>query len=102
MADSDMTVDEDAIAKFLAESRGVKSYISRVTNQIWRRAASMSSGFRSGYYRDERRGHVVGGTYARYGHDVRSTGRGPVGLVWTDNYAAILDNAKNNTLLKAR
>lgn len=95
---NELVIKEEVVRDWVSQSSGVKSAITRVTNQIWARASAMSAGFRSGYYMDEERGHVVGGQYARYGHDVR----GRVGLVWTDNYAAILDNSKNDTLLKAR
>ena len=43
----------------------------------------------------------MGGTQPSYGADVETHGGAPVGIVYTANYAAMRDNAQNNTLLKS-
>lgn len=64
-------------------------------------ANAMAAGFKSGIIHSDS-GEEIGNTEAKYASNVRKMGqyRRPVGMVYTANYAAKLENSKNNTLLK--
>lgn len=65
------------------------------------RATAMGAGFRTQpYTRSD--GTQVGNTAPRFRGDARRGAKGAVGLVWTDNYAAIVFNNSAKALLKAR
>lgn len=65
------------------------------------RASTMGAGFRTQpYTRSD--GTQVGNTAPRFRGDARRGAKGAVGLVWCDNYAAMVFDARNDALLKAR
>ena len=76
----------------------VKSAVERTKAS----ANAMSADYRTGFYHRQHKSPSVGGTQPSYGGDVQDFDGWPVGIVYTGNYAAMKDNAENNTLLKAR
>ena len=77
----------------------VKGALTKEAGAIAGRANAMSSAFRTGLYHRDHKSPAVGNTQPKYESD---QARGAVALVYTGNYAAMKDNALNNTLLKAR
>lgn len=72
------------------------------TSAIESAANLMGSGFRTGIYHRDHKSPGVGDTAPRYESNVEEHGGIPVGMVYTGNYAAMVDNHRSNTLLKAR
>jgi hypothetical protein len=96
------SIQWDGIA--LARAIGIAA-MPEVTSATQRAAASanaMGSAFKTGIYHRDHKSPHVGETPAHYGSSVRAYyGTWPVGIVYTGNYAAMCDNAKNNTLLNS-
>ena len=104
MASSSVTVEFDLTALHAVASHDalVEALLRRRTAQCVNAANAMSAGFRTGRYHPGHRSPSVGGTQPVYEGDVMEGRRGLVGIVHSANYAAMLDNHRNNTLLKAR
>lgn len=79
-----------------------KPEVEAATSRVIAAANSLSSGYRTGLYHRNHESPAVGNTQPRYAGDVQEFGGWPVGIAYTGNYAAMKDNAENNTLLKAR
>ena len=94
-------IDEKALYRVLGDSSALEGMVRDATAKIGQRASNMSAGFRTGYYHKDHKSPAVGGTQARYEHDVETFKGLPVGIVHPANYAGMKDNTKNNTLLKA-
>lgn len=94
--------DDAAIGRLIGKAPEVVAEVERVTGEIAGRANSMSSGYRTGLYHRDHEPPAVGNTQPTYVGDVEEYGNSVVGIVHTGNYAAMKDNAENNTLLKAR
>lgn len=98
---ADVQIDEQALRDAVSTADDVASVLGDAAARICEIANSMGAGFRTGIYHPDH-GQSVGDTQPDYAYDVRDGSRGPVGLVWTNNYAAMKDTYENNTLLKAR
>lgn len=94
----DMTALQDAAS----HDKLVESMLRARTAQCVNAANAMSSGFRTGIYHRDHRSPGVGNTQPVYAGDVREGRKGIVGIVHPANYAAMLDNHENNTLLKVK
>jgi hypothetical protein len=94
----DMTALQDAAS----HDSLVESMLRVRTAQCVNAANAMSSGFRTGIYHRDHRSPGVGNTQPVYVGDVTEGRRGIVGIVHPANYAAMLDNHENNTLLKVK
>lgn len=97
--------DMPAFRKVTGREASVENAVASATAKIDSRANSLGSGFKSGpYYENHHKSTTIGEQPARYGSDVQHHGgnQWPIGIVYTANYAAMLDNSRNNTLLKAK
>lgn len=111
--------DMDALQRAAARSEETRAALVDATDRIVSTANSMGSGTRSGGHGYKakgtgkpRRGQgwlehenspaPVTGPAAEYAGNVRMFHDGYLGIVYTANYSAQLDNHKNNTLLKAK
>ena len=93
------------MAEDLANMQSVRMEVAKATDSTAARANALSAGFRTGLYHRDHKSPAVGNTQPRYASALGESKRKPaipVGLVYTGNYAAMKDNALNNTLLKAR
>jgi hypothetical protein len=96
----DVRLDLEALARVARESEGLSIPLGIRTQAIVRAANAIGSGFRT--KRLNHQSPPVGGTQAAYVGDVTRGRSGWVGIVHPANYAGMVDNHKNNTLLKAR
>lgn len=94
--------NEAALGRLIGKAPEVVAEVERATGEIAERANSMSSGYRTGLYHRDHKSPAVGNTQPRYVDDTDIKRNAVVGIVYTGNYAAMKDNAENNTLLKAR
>lgn len=101
---SSVTVEFDlpALQDAASHDKLVESMLRVRTAQCVNAANAMSSGFRTGTYHRDHRSPGVGNTQPVYVGDVTEGRRGIVGIVHPANYAAMLDNHENNTLLKVK
>ena len=99
MAEVVMRLDRRALMRTAAAA--ARPEIESATERIGGKANSLGAPFRTGYYHRDHKSPAVGGTQPSYGADVETHGGVPVGIVYTANYAAMRDNAQNNTLLKS-
>ena len=121
MASASARVEWDmaALQRAAARSDEVRDALTEATDRIVSTANAMGSGTRSGGHDYKakgtgtpRRGQVwlehenspapVTGPAAEYAGNVRMFHDGYMGIVYTANYSAQLDNHRNNTLLKAK
>ncbi len=79
-----------------------KRGIEEKTRQICASANAIGGGFRTGRYYDRKAGELKGNTAAVYESSVQTGRHATYGIVYTANYAAMVDNQKHNTLLKAK
>ena len=89
----------------LANMQNVRMQVAKSTDARAASANALSAGFRTGLYHRDHKSPAVGNTQPKYASALGESKRTPaipVGLVYTANYAAMKDNALNNTLLKAR
>ena len=103
MADKlDIHWDKQGLEKAVGESQEIESDITLMTNQRIAQANSIGAATKTGYFYDRSVGKRKGGTVARYVGDVEKTGKNkwPIGIVHPANYAAMLDDFENNTLVK--
>ena len=111
--------DMDALQRAAARSDEVRDALTEATDRIVATANAMGSGTRSGghgykakgtgkprkgqgWLEHDRSPAAVTGPAAEYAGNVRMFHDGYMGIVYTANYSAQLDNHKNNTLLKAK
>ena len=111
--------DMDALQRAAARSEETRAALVDATDRIVSTANSMGSGTRSGghgykakgtgkprrgqgWLQHENSPAPVTGPAARYDGNVRMFHDGYMGIVYTANYSAKLDNHRNNTLLKAK
>ena len=101
---SSVTVEFDleALHEAASHDKLVESMLRVFTARCVNAANAMSSGFRTGIFHPGGRGPGVGNTQPAYAGDVTEGRKGIVGIVRPANYAAMLDNHENNTLLKVR
>lgn len=102
MADVVIEWDEAALQRAAGTDEQVKAALESRTSQITQTANSLGAGFRTAKYHRNHQSPAVGGTAPSYEGDVRAGKDGNVGIVHPANYAAMADNHKNNTLLKAK
>ena len=91
--------NDAALGRVTGKSPQSVAAVEKATSEIAARANSMGSGFKTKLLRHGR--PVKGGTSPSYVADVEVKTNAAVGIVYTGNYAAMRDNAKNNTLLKS-
>lgn len=111
--------DMAALQRVGASSDETRAALAEVTDRIVSTANAMGSGTRSGghgykakgtgrsrkgqgWLEHDRSPAAVTGPAAEYAGNVRMFHDGYMGIVYTANYSAQLDNHKNNTLLKAK
>lgn len=94
--------NDAALGRVIGKAPEVVAEVERCTREIWSNANAMGSGFRTGLYHRDHKSPAVGDTQAAYDGNVEVKNNAVVGIVYTGNYAAMKDNAENNTLLKAR
>lgn len=111
--------DMDALQRAAARSDDVRGALVEATDRIVATANAMGSGTRSGGHGYKAKGTgkprkgqgwlehenspvAVTGPAAEYAGNVRMFHDGYMGIVYTANYSAQLDNHRNNTLLKAK
>lgn len=111
--------DMDALQRAAARSDEVRGALVEATDRIVATANAMGSGTRSGghdykakgtgtprrgqgWLEHDRSPAAVTGPAAEYAGNVRMFHDGYMGIVYTANYSAQLDNHRNNTLLKAK
>ena len=121
MASASARVEWDmaALQRAAARSDETRAALTEATDRIVATANAMGSGTRSGGHGYKakgtgkpRKGHgwlehenspaPVTGPAAEYAGNVRMSHDGYMGIVYTANYSAQLDNHRNNTLLKAK
>lgn len=121
MASASARVEWDmaALQRAAARSDEVRDALTEATDRIVSTANAMGSGTRSGghdykakgtgtprrgqgWLEHDRSPAAVTGPAAEYAGNVRMFHDGYMGIVYTANYSAQLDNHKNNTLLKAK
>lgn len=101
MGRTEIRWDMARLGRLCAKAPETVEAIDEAVSRTAAAATSMSSGNVTGsYHRDHKSPHV-GGAAPSYGSDTRVLRESVVGLAYTTNYAAMKDNAKNNTLLKA-
>lgn len=93
--------DGAALGRLVGTAPAVVAEVEAATDRIKARANAMGSSFRTGLYHRNHESPAVGDTQAAYDGDVRTMRSAAVGIVHTANYAAMRDNAENNTLLKS-
>ena len=81
----------------IGTSPETKRGIEEKTRQICSQANAIGGGFRTGRYYE-----LKGNTAAVYESSVQTGRHATYGIVYTANYAAMVDNQKHNTLLKAK
>ena len=86
----------------IGTSEETKQGIDNMVREICSKANSMGGSFKTGYFYDRSEGKRKGGTTAVYGSSVQTGRNAHYGIVYTKNYAAMVDNMKHNTLLKAK
>ena len=101
MAEVEFTIDDAALWNLVKKGEGTFALVSRVTDKVGANANALSAGYRTGLYYVNHKSPPVGNTQPRYGSDTRRAKDGPVGIVYTGNYAAMKDNHLHNTLLKS-
>lgn len=111
--------DMDALQRAAARSEETRAALVDATDRIVSTANSMGSGTHSGghgykakgtgrprkgqgWLEHDRSPAPVTGPAAEYAGNVRMFHDGYMGIVYTANYSAKLDNHRNNTLLKAK
>lgn len=99
MADVRVVIDQRALR--LAAADAARPEVESATARIEGRANALGAPFRTGLYHRNHKSPAVGNTQPVYASDVETHGQMPVGIVHTANYAAMRDNAQNNTLLKS-
>ena len=102
MADVVIEWDEAALKRAAGHDEQVRAALEARTSQITQTANSLGAGFRTGRYHRDHQSPAVGGTAPAYEGDVETRKDGNVGIVHPANYAAMADNFKHNTLLKAK
>lgn len=100
MADS-VRIDKAALWRCMKGAPETKAAVELATRRIHARASALGSMFRTGLYHRDHKSPAVGNTQAAYDGNVEMHNGMPVGIVHTGNYAAMRDNAENNTLLKS-
>lgn len=98
---SNVRIDKAALWKAMKGAPETARAVETATRRIHSRASVLGSMFRTGLYHRDHRSPAVGNTQAAYDGNVETHNGMPVGIVHTGNYAAMRDNAKNNTLLKS-
>lgn len=121
MASVSMKVDisQQALERAVNFSTGTRTALARESNAIAARANGMATE-KTGIWHETGANHTpgkTGGTWHDHGGNYKTVGDqearygtkpviigkdGYIGIVYTANYAAIKDNHKNNTLLKAK
>lgn len=99
MAKTKTVWDDRALKR--AVSDAAEASVEAVTVQIAGTANSMGGSFRTGLYHRDHKSPAVGNTAPRYPANVERQHGVPIGIVYTGNYAAMVDNHLHNTLLKA-
>lgn len=112
-------LDNEALLSVAARSDETRVALVVATNRIKSAANAMGSGTRTGGHGYDTKGtgrprkgqgwlqhenspEPLEGTQAVYDGNVSMQRNGYMGIVYTDNYAAQVDNHRNNTLLKAK
>lgn len=98
---SNIQWDVAKLGRLVGKAPEVVAEVDRATREIHARANMLGSSFHTGLYHRDHKSPAVGNTQAAYGGNVRTLRECVVGIVHTGNYAAMRDNAENNTLLKA-
>lgn len=101
MASTRVEWDMPKLGDVIGKAPEVKAEITSATERICTTANSMGSGFRTGLYHRDHKSPAVGDTQPVYESDVRVVDHSVVGIVYTGNYSAMVDNGRSNTLLKA-
>lgn len=101
MGNVEVRIDRDALWRCISRAPETVAEVDRATREIHGRANSLGGSFRTGLYHRDHKSPAVGDTPAAYGGSVETHHGMPVGVVHTANYAAMRDNAENNTLLKS-
>jgi len=101
MASTKVVWDDRNIAK-LVKLPQVREEVGNAAGRIAMNAYMLGASFRTELYHRGHKSPAVGNTQPSYLSDVRDMTHTPVGIAYTANYAAMKDNALNNTLLKAR
>ena len=98
MAEMQIKWNKPALERVIASSDGLYSLVAEETAKRGERANGMGAGYRTRetYYK----GVKKGGTAPAYSYDTQRGKKGPVGIVYTGNYAAMKDNLLHNTLAK--
>lgn len=97
-----VVIDEVKLQNAVNNAQGMQSTLKSRVDAIVKQANALSSGFRTGRYFPNHKPPAVGNTQPSYKGDVKRGRKGPVGIVYTANYAAQKDNHLHNTLLKAK
>lgn len=98
---ADVSWDMAAIGRLVGLAPETVAAVDAATRKVHERANALGASFRTGLYHRDHESPAVGDTPAAYGGDVRTYANSVVGIVHTGNYAAMRDNAENNTLLKS-
>lgn len=101
MADFTFRIDDEKVRKAISDSAPMETLMEGQVARITANANSIGSGFRTGIWHDHSTGEKKGNTQPRYGGDVKKFRGELVGIIHPENYAAMKDNHKHNTLLKS-
>lgn len=99
MADVKVEVNMDSVEKAIYSSPGTKPALLKMGQGIARQANSIGAGYKTPRWHDHKTGEVKGGKSPEYGATAGT--RKCICIVHPENYAAMKDNYKHNTLLKA-
>lgn len=101
MADVEVKLDDRGVKLAIDNAENIVPALQVCVSKIVGNANAMSAGFRTGRFYDRKENKLKGNTQPAYDGDVQRRGKGPIGIVYTANYAAMKDNHLHNTLLKS-
>ena len=101
MAKVDVRLDAEACKVAIARAERITSALQKAVDSVTSNANIMSSGYRTARYYDRERHELKGDKQPLFAGNVRDMGKGPIGIVYTGNYAAMKHNHEYNTLLKS-
>ena len=101
MADIEVVLEDDKVRLAIANAENIDTVLQQAVDKIAGNANMLSASFRTGRFYDRTANELRGDSQPLYAGDVADHGKGPVGIVYTANYAAMKDTHENNTLLKS-
>lgn len=95
-------IDQAALSRAINQGENTKMLLQQRAEQIADSANSLSAGMLTERWYNTEEHEWIGGTEPEFKADVKDSRLGPVGIVYTANYAAQKANYNSNILLKAK